>query len=135
MQTNTNPKISEIVDFALAHSGYYRGVERDELERYASEHIRYNTLYWLPGVALARWNILPAGNVMHVIDLIIHPEYRSLRMLRFIALEIWKRNPAVNAFYYDREKNGERGSYGFNVQHWFKLMAGKKEKLRHGRKI
>ena len=124
-------KSSEIVDFALEHSGYYYEVERDDLIRFCEAHIAFGTIYYLPGKAMARWNVLPDGKTLHVIDLIIHPEYRNLRMLRFIALQIWKLNPKTESFYYDREKHGEKSSYGYSVKDWFKL----KEKSNHGRKI
>lgn len=129
--TNTTRKIKEIVDFALQYSGYYNGVEREALEKYTELHLLYGTMLWVPGIAMARWNILKSRDVIHVIDLIIHTEHRNLNTLRQIAVLIWKLNPTVKSFYYDRLKYGESRSYGYSVKHWFKL----KETHRHGRQV
>jgi len=117
IQKNVN--VTEIVNFALEHSGYYNSVEREYLERYAAIHIQYGTLLYIPGVALARWNVLPSGDTLHIIDVIIAPEYRCRSMLRWIGLQIWKMWPAAQYFYYDKNKTGK--SYGYEVKNWFKL--------------
>ena len=133
-------KAREIADFAVQHSGYYRDIEFAELEKYVSKHIEYGTIYVLRDIkgiaAVARWNILQNREVLHLIDLIIRPDIRSLRMLRLIAINIWKLNPQVRHFYYDREKRGERVSYGYELKHWLKLEGDKSswaEKAQHHR--
>lgn len=124
---NMNPsELNKIVDFAIRFAPYYSKLDRKDLIRAARDHLNYKTLLVLrdkEGIyALARWNVLPNRTVLHIIDLIIRPDRRSLVMLRQVALAIWKMNPQGIGFYYERMKHAKRGSWGYGVKHWFKLI-------------
>lgn len=134
---NTLTQIStkSIVDFAIRNAPYYLEEEREELERYCALHIQYGTMLVLKEsgriIAVCRWNVLPKGDTLHIIDLIIDKKHRSINMIRNIAIEIWKQNPKVRFFFYDRLKRGERKSYGYELTDWLKLEGD----TRHGWKI
>jgi hypothetical protein len=122
-QTNTNQKIKQAVDFLLSETSYYSEVDRLELEKFAAIHLQYGTALILEEgnriIAVARWNVLPSCDTIHVIDVVIRRDRRNLKMLRRVAFEIYWRNPFTKYFYYDRVKGGK--SYGYSVNEWFKL--------------
>lgn len=135
MFTTAKIDVKEIVDFVLTHTSYYKEVEREELERYCQDHINFKTIYVLrddQGIAaVCRWNALASLDTLHVIDMIIRPDLRRIKTLKFIAMQILNRNLNVRYFYYERYKHAERKSYGYELRHWLHL----KENSRHVRKI
>lgn len=125
---------SEIVDFALRHASYYKEVDRDALELYTTLHLQFGTMLVLRdknGIAIvARWNLLPSRDTLHLIDLIVRQDLRSIRMLRYCAIQIWNLNPQVSWFYYERSHRAERPSYGYSLKHWLKLKENSHGRLK-----
>lgn len=124
-------KINGVIDFVITHAEYYNNLERDELERCAMLHAQYGTMLVLHdalGISVvARWNVMADRETIHVIDIVIRPDLRRLKMLRYIAVQIWKLNPNTKFFYYERHRREK--SYGFNLRQWLKMEKSHERKI------
>lgn len=95
--------IHEILDFYYKYGN--NSYNRYELSREFTRHIKYGTLFVFRDksngiMGLLRVNIY--GEKAHALDLVIHPKYRSLGFVRFMASVAWRAFPYVSLISYER---------------------------------
>jgi len=98
----------EILDFIIKHGeGRYSGLNREELKDAIAKHLEYGTAMIIRNkanneiTAVARWNWV-SNFAAHILDVVIHKDYRTPRFLRYMLLLGKRKYPQLHWITYER---------------------------------
>lgn len=113
----------DIATFVVKYASYFDNYELPQIMQYLKVHARFGTLIVVRDrstiVAVVRWNWLDYETV-NVLDLIIHPEWRSSKMIRHILLKAKLAHPQMKYMLYKREKYANREK-GYEIARFLKM--------------
>jgi N-acetylglutamate synthase-like GNAT family acetyltransferase len=99
--------IQDITDFVLKY-GLYQGVSRNQIEDYVEKHMNYGTILTARDkgkiIGVCRWNS-DDPQVLNVLDLIIHPDYRNKRVLKSMLIQGLLNYPWYKYIKFHRKKH------------------------------
>ena len=112
MSNLTQNEIDEIVVFIIDHYAY-TDEDRMYIDWLINEHAKFNTMMVIRSqydgyiVAVSRWNILPTGQDAHIMDIVIHPEWRHKYLMKRMLLKGLRMYPEVRYLIFERQTEGK----------------------------
>lgn len=106
-QLHSSGVIQEIISFWRSYG--YHDITIDDLRTLIEKHLNYNTLEVIKTdkvVGVVRYNI--EGEECHVLDTVIHPNYRNKNILKLMICRGIRKYPFVKFLVYERELKDTR---------------------------
>lgn len=99
--------IPKVIAFISKYSPYN---DADKIKEIVERHILFKTCIVVYNnekdkdiAAVCRWNMLPNGRIAHILDLIIHPDYRSKDYIQRILIKGLSLYPKARWLIWERE--------------------------------
>jgi len=110
MSRVTSQDMDEIAEFVIAHYSF-KATEWKQIRWLIAQHAEYDTMMVVRDdkeeiVAVARWNILPNGTDMVILDVIIRPDHRHGDLNHRMILKGLDMYPKAKNIMYERRDKG-----------------------------